>query len=48
MEIKKQIGKLKKELIVSQNETMCIPDLKREIYLLQKENLEQQQKAKYL
>lgn len=33
---------------MSQNETSCIPDLKREIYLLQKEYLEQQQKAKYL
>ena len=27
---------------------MCIPELKREVYLLQKEILEQQQKAKYL
>lgn len=48
LNIKKEIAKLKRELIVSQNETACIPDLKREIYLLQKENLEQQQKAKYL
>lgn len=47
-EIRKQIADLKRQLIVSQNETMCIPDLKREIYLLQKEYLEQQQKAKYL
>ena len=46
--IQKQIAELKRQLIVSQNETMCIPDLKREIYLLQKEYLEQQQKAKYL
>jgi chromosome segregation ATPase len=46
--IRKQIAELKKQLIVSQNETACIPDLKREIYLLQKEYLEQQQKAKYL
>jgi len=48
MEIRKQISDLKRQLIVSQNETMCIPDLKREIYLLQKEYLEQQTKAKYL
>ena len=48
LNIQKQIAELKRQLIVSQNETMCIPDLKREIYLLQKENLEQQQKAKYL
>jgi len=27
---------------------MIIPDLKREIYLLEKENLEQLQKSKYL
>ena len=40
--IRKQIAELKKQLIVSQNETACIPDLKREIYLLQKEYLEQQ------
>lgn len=40
MMIKKQIAELKRELIVSQNETACIPDLKREIYLLQKEFLE--------
>ena len=33
---------------MSRNETKCINDLRREIYLLQKENLEQQQKAKYL
>ena len=46
--IRKQIAELKRQLIVSQNETACIPDLKREIYLLQKEYLEQQQKAKYL
>jgi len=38
--IRKQIAELKKQLIVSQNETACIPDLKREIYLLQKEYLE--------
>lgn len=27
---------------------MCIPDLKREIFLLEKETLEQQQKGKFL
>ena len=48
MAIRKEISELKQQLIVSQNETACIPDLKREIYLLQKEFLEQQQKAKYL
>ena len=46
--IRKHISDLKRQLNVSQNETSCIPDLKREIYLLQKEYLEQQQKAKYL
>lgn len=48
LNIQKQISELKRELIVSQNETACIPDLKREVYLLQKEYLEQQQKAKFL
>lgn len=48
LNIRKEISKLKRELIASQSETACIPDLKREIYLLQKEHLEQQQKAKYL
>ena len=48
LNIRKSIADLKRQLIVSQNETACIPDLKREIYLLQKEYLEQQQKAKYL
>lgn len=48
LNIRKEISKLKRELIASQCETACIPDLKREIYLLQKEHLEQQQKAKYL
>ena len=43
-----QIAKLKRELITSQNETACIPDLKREIYLLEKDYLEQQQKGKFL
>ena len=36
----------KRELIDSQTETECIPDLKREIYLLEKELLEQQLKEK--
>jgi len=48
LSIRQNISELKRQLIVSQNETACIPDLKREIYLLQKELLEQQQKAKYL
>ena len=39
---------LKKELIDCQTETQCIPDLKREIYLLEQELLEQKQKAKFL
>ena len=42
LNIRKQISELKRQLIVSQFETACIPDLKREIYLLQKEYLEQQ------
>lgn len=46
--IQNQISELKRLLIVSQNETACIPDLRREILLLQKELLEQQQKAKFL
>jgi hypothetical protein len=46
--IQNQISELKRLLIVSQNETACIPDLRREILLLQKEFLEQQQKAKFL
>lgn len=33
---------------MSQNETDCTVNLKKEIYLLQKDYLEQQQKAKYL
>lgn len=41
LNIRKEISKLKRELIASQCETACIPDLKREIYLLQKEHLEQ-------
>jgi predicted RNase H-like nuclease (RuvC/YqgF family) len=43
-----KIKQFKRELIDSQQETACIPDLKREVYLLQKELLEQQQKVKYL
>ena len=35
-----EIKKIKRELIDSQSETACIPDLKREIYLLSKELLE--------
>ena len=38
----------KRELIDSQKETQCIPDLKREIYLLERDLLEQKQKAKFL
>jgi hypothetical protein len=48
IKLKKTIAVLKQEILVSQNETACIPDLKREIYLLQKEYLEQLQKSKYL
>ncbi len=48
MRIQNQIAELKRKLIVSQNETACIPDLRREIFLLEKELLEQQQKAKFL
>ena len=43
-----QIKNNKRELIDSQKETQCIPDLKREIYLLEQELLEQKQKAKFL
>ena len=42
------IGGIKKQIIVHQNETACIVDLKKEIYLLQKELLEQEQKEKIL
>mmetsp|Transcript_2945 Transcript_2945/g.4010 ORF Transcript_2945/g.4010 Transcript_2945/m.4010 type:complete len:179 (-) Transcript_2945:60-596(-) len=45
---KDQIKKYKRKLIEAQKETQCIPDLKREIYLLEQELLEQKQKAKYL
>jgi len=43
-----KIRQLKREIKDSQDETNCLPDLRREIYLLQKELLEQQQKAKFL
>ncbi len=42
------IRKTKRELKDAEMESECIPDLKREIYLLQKELLEQQQKVKFL
>lgn len=48
MRLVDKIKQFKRELIDSQQETACIPDLKREVYLLQKELLEQQQKVKYL
>jgi len=34
LNIQNQIAQLKRELIQAQNETACIPELKREIYLL--------------
>lgn len=43
-----KIRQLKREIKDSQDETNCLPDLRREIYLLQKEFLEQQQKSKFL
>jgi predicted RNase H-like nuclease (RuvC/YqgF family) len=43
-----QIADIKRKLIVTQNETACIPDLRREIFQLEKELLEQKQKAKFL
>jgi chromosome segregation ATPase len=42
------IRKTKRELNDAEMDTECIPDLKREIFLLEKEILEQQQKAKFL
>ncbi len=42
------IKKTKRELNDAEMETECIPDLQREIHLLQKELLETQQKAKFL
>jgi hypothetical protein len=48
LNLRKTIAELKKHLLVSQNETDCTVNLKKEIYLLQKDYLEQQQKAKYL
>jgi len=38
----------KRELIDGSKSTECIPDLKREVYHLEKEKLEQQQKVKFL
>ena len=46
--LKNEIKTEKRRLIDAQKETQCIPDLKREIYLLEQELLEQKQKAKYL
>ena len=46
--LKNQIKDTKRQLIDAQKETQCIPDLKREIYLLEQELLEQKQKAKFL
>ena len=43
-----KIKQYKREIKDSQDETNCLPDLRREIYLLQKELLEYQQKAKFL
>lgn len=43
-----QIRKIKRELNDAEMDTECIPDLKREIFLLEKEILEQQQKEKFL
>lgn len=47
-DIRKEIAELKRQLLVSQGETACIPDLKKEIYIEERELLEQQQKAKFL
>ena len=47
-DIRKEIAELKRRLLVSQGETACIPDLKKEIYIQERELLEQQQKAKFL
>ena len=40
-DLKNQIKDIKRNLIDAQKETQCIPDLKREIYLLEQELLEQ-------
>ena len=48
MRLVDKIKQFKRELIDSQQETACIPDVKREVYLRQKELREQQQKVKYL
>lgn len=42
------IRKTKRELNDAEMDTECIPDLKREIFLLEKELIETQQKAKFL
>lgn len=46
--LRSKIKDCKRQLIDAQKETQCIPDLKREIYLLEQELLEQKQKAKFL
>ena len=38
--IRQQIAENKRKLLITQGETACIPDLKKEIYLQQKELLE--------
>jgi hypothetical protein len=43
-----KIKAYKREIKDSQAETDCLPDLKREVYLLSKELLSTQQKAKFL
>lgn len=43
-----QIRGIKRELNDAEIDTECIPDLQREIFLLEKEILEQQQKEKFL
>lgn len=43
-----QISQIKRSLQEAQYETQCIPDLKKEIYLLEGELLEQKQKEKFL
>ena len=48
LNLNNQIKDCKRQLIDAQKETQCIPDLKREIYLLEQELLEQKQKAKFL
>ena len=48
LKLVEKIKQYKREIKDSQDETNCLPDLRREIYLLQKELLEFQQKAKFL